>query len=644
MNKRKIIITGALLAVLLVVGCCTLKTLLKADLPDSIDTANKLYHNLDLKGAERVLRRILAAPEGQSKSKAEALIMQARLAWKFHKDSEKARELLRQAEDLNVEDKEYGILALLSRVERESGEFQEALTTASRAIELAASERQWVGARSLWAQVIWEQSLARIEKNQPFDRPLVEQGVVTLKEVLRKVPGYPAPSRILLGLALLAREGEAAFTGWKSYFNIVEDDPPKEILAGPYDRLSKVLPGWRGRSPSRQEGLVLIRGLGDSRFYGYGKLVKQLFFRDDPFSDEPDVRDMLLYADTVDSFKKSADEYYRMLSLGDKDEVAFERSLLKDSERLWLALSFEGERPDFSLENFRRETKKRFGAHIILGGTGNYRGKVLIMGHLIDKQRRRIEQYGFESEFGYLLYDMMVSNGYSSWFWDGTANIGGWATATDMAAVRVGTIEKFYRMWWMVNDDAERQTTEQYIADRLQEEELAVSKSISAPLNALSRRMRFKGVKAMIDGLKNSGLDGQDLAMAFIRRCNQSHLESSIFAHEGRHSIDQKFFADDFNGWSSSEKEFRAKLSEITFSSDPYLTLGRLMAQSVSGSGHGKANLKIRKVLLKWMKEHVNEIENIDADRPLLVQAHLLTADQIKRCFTAADPLARKSK
>ena len=38
------------------------------------------------------------------------------------------------------------------------------------------------------------------------------------------------------------------------------------------------------------------------------------------------------------------------------------------------------------------------------------------------------------------------------------------------------------------------------------------------------------------------------------------------------------------------------------------------------------------------------QCEGIDADRPLLVQAHLLTADQIRRCFTAADPLARESR
>ncbi len=642
MTKRKMIFATAAVTVVLVVGCCAVKTILKGDLPDNIDAAKKHYFGLDLKGTERVLERILAAPEGQPKFRSEALIMKARIALKFHKQPQRARELLGQALDLKA--KEYEILSLLTRVERESGEFQKALAAASRAVELAASERQWVEARSLWAKVIWEQSQALIDANQPLDGHLVEQGVETLKGVLQKVPGYPGPSRALLGLALLANDGEAAFTAWKSYFNMAENDPPRGILAAPYDLLKGVLPRWQGRVPSRQEGLMLIRGFGDSRFYGYGRLVKQLFFKDDPLSDEPDVRDMLLYADTIGSFEKTAEEYYRMLALRKKDEAAFESSLLKDAERLWLSLSFVGERPAFSFENFCAEMKSRFGAHIILGGTGNYRGKVLIMGHLIDQQKRKIEQYGFESEIGYLLYDMMVSNGYSSWFWDGRAAIGGWATPTEMSEVRAGGTGKFYKMWWMVNDDVERRKTEQYIVDRLQEEELAISKSISAPLDALGRRMQFKAIKATIDRFRDSGLEAQDLTMAFIRRNERSQVESKIFAHEGRHSIDQKFFAGDYKRWSSSAKEFRAKLSEITFSDDPYLALAEILLQSVSNSAHGKANLKIRRVLLKWMKQHMDEIDGIDADRPLLVQAHLLTADQIKRCFTAADPLARQAR
>jgi len=153
--------------------------------------------------------------------------------------------------------------------------------------------------------------------------------------------------------------------------------------------------------------------------------------------------------------------------------------------------------------------------------------------------------------------------------------------------------------------------------------------------------MQFKASEAMIDELRDSGLEAEDLVSAFVRWYARFHVGKNIFAHEGRHSIDQKFFADDWKRWSGAEKEFRAKLSEIAFSSDPYLALADLLAQSVNRSQHGKANLKIRKVLVKWMKAHRDEIEGIDVGKPLLVQAHLLTADQVKRCFTDADPLAK---
>jgi hypothetical protein len=633
---------GAALAVLLAVGFCASQRVFRADPPANIDAATKLYLNMDLKGTEQVLQRVLAAPEGTPESRAEALIAQAKIAWKFYQKPQRARDLLRQAADLRA--KEYDVQTTLSRVERQSGRFEQALASADRAIELAASRRQWAEARSLWAQAVWEQSRARIEKNEPFDVHLVQQGVTVLTGVLRKAPGYPGPSRVLLALALLGNDGEAAWLAWKSYFNVAEDDRPEGILAGPYDLLANALPRWRGGRPSRQEGLMLIRGLGDSRFYEYCRLVGRLFFEDDSFADEPDVRDRLLYADAIEAFRKIAEEYYRMLALGKKDEVAFENALLEEAERLWLALSFEGERPEFSLENFSAEIKRRFGAHVILGGTGNYRGKVLIMGHLVDRQTRTVEQYGFQSEFTYLVYDMMVSNGYSSWFWDGRAAIGGWATANEMASVGAGSAQKFYKMWWRVTDDVERTKTERYIADRLEPEERAIRKSISAPLYGLSRRMQFEATKAIIGELRDSGLEADDLALAFLRRYARFQVGKNIFAHEGRHSIDQKFFADDWKRWSGAEKEFRAKLSEVVFSSDPYLALADLLAQSVSRSEHGKANLKIRKVLVNWMKAHRDEIEGIDAGKPLLVQAHLLTPDQIRRCFTDADPLARQSE
>jgi hypothetical protein len=642
MKKRKMVVAATGLTVLLGIGVFAFRTIFQAGPPANIDVAAKLFLSLDLKGTERVLQRILAGTEEPPKVRAEALRMQARIAWKFYEDPERARELLEQA--ANLKEKEYEVVTLLSRVQRESGRFEKALASADRAIELAASQRQWAEASGLWAQAVCEQARVQVEQGRPFDKPVVEQGVTVLKEVLREVPGYPGPSRTLLALALLAGDGEAAWLAWRSYFNVAEDDRPEGVLAGPYDLLVDVLPRWQGGRPNRQEGVALIRGLGDSRFYEYGRLFARLFLENDSFDDVPDVRDRLLYADTIEAFRKIAEDYYRMLALGKKDEVAFENALLEEARRLWSALSFGMGPPEFSLQTFSTEMKTRFGAHIILGGTGNYRGKVLIMGHLVDQQRRTVEQYGFQSEFSHLRYDMMVSNGYSSWFWDGRAAIGGWATANEMASVGSGSGGKSYKMWWLVTDDFERAKAERYIADRLKPEAEAIRKSLSAPLYGLSRRMQFEGVQARIDGLRDGGLEAEDLVSTFVRWYARFHVGKSIFAHEGRHSIDQKFFADDWKRWSGGEKEYRAKLSEITFSSDPYLALADLLAQSVNRSQHGKANLKIRKTLVKWMAAHQDEIEGIHAGKPLLVQAHLLTADQIRRCFTDADPLARQSR
>ena len=152
--------------------------------------------------------------------------------------------------------------------------------------------------------------------------------------------------------------------------------------------------------------------------------------------------------------------------------------------------------------------------------------------------------------------------------------------------------------------------------------------------------MQLNALTSLVDDIRESGLNARDQKLEFIRRIRQIRVASAIFAHEGRHSIDQKYFAEAFKDWESAEREFRAKLSEITFSPRPYMTLAGLLGQSVNESGHGKANLKIRTMLQDWMTKHQSEIDEVDPQRPLLAQAHLLTAEQIKSCFTEADPMS----
>ena len=51
--------------------------------------------------------------------------------------------------------------------------------------------------------------------------------------------------------------------------------------------------------------------------------------------------------------------------------------------------------------------------------------------------------------------------------------------------------------------------------------------------------MRHQGITHIIERLRSEGLEGDELRTAYLQAFDTAVQESSIFAHEGRHSIDQ---------------------------------------------------------------------------------------------------------
>jgi len=68
-------------------------------------------------------------------------------------------------------------------------------------------------------------------------------------------------------------------------------------------------------------------------------------------------------------------------------------------------------------------------------------------------------------------------------------------------------------------------------------------------------------------------------------------VEATVFAHEGRHALDQHDLPDAFRVMTDDERELRAKLSEVAFASDPKLALtGSVIGARLDEStGHGRA-------------------------------------------------------
>ena len=229
---------------------------------------------------------------------------------------------------------------------------------------------------------------------------------------------------------------------------------------------------------------------------------------------------------------------------------------------------------------------------------------------------------------------MMVSNGFSSWFWEDKA-IGGWATDNEIIRIREVYLNGPITAWKTITDSIERQQTEKIISDFLNNSS-ANQLELSEGLAVL---LRFNALKDLYNSLSSIGLSGQALKLAFLSRYEQYRIEASVLAHEGRHSIERKYMPEEFEAWSNEEREFHAKLSQIIFASEPRLELAGMVTDIRGNSGHFKANKRIVEIAIAWIKEHKEDILGYSDIKSAFSQIYLLTANQIKECYKQADPL-----
>ena len=261
---------------------------------------------------------------------------------------------------------------------------------------------------------------------------------------------------------------------------------------------------------------------------------------------------------------------------------------------------------------------------------------MLALGHIVNQEKARVEQYGYKPEFTYTQIDMMVSNGFSSWFWENKA-IGGWATDKEIIRVREVYLSGPIQAWKMLTDSLERRKTKKVINEflgNLNENQIEVAKGLAA-------KLKFDAVRALYQDLASKGLSGKDLKLAFLSKYEQYRTEASLLAHEGRHSIDQKYMPVAFEAWSNEIREFRGKLSQIIFAPEPRLELPGMLTSISGDSGHIKANKRIVAVAIDWIKENKEHISGYTDKKSAFAQMYLLNNRQIRECYKQADPLNR---
>jgi predicted nucleic acid-binding Zn-ribbon protein len=614
----------------------------QATLP-SLSSAETAYIQMKLDLSRKILERVLVADNTVVEDKVKAEQQLALQDWKFHKDYNSAILRLHHADFLEVKCSTWQVR---SRIEREVGHYDEAQSAARKALELAESESDKVESTILLSDAIYNQNIQELLEGKKLHNRLLDEANHVLDDILDREPGHPKASKLLLGISLLRQDGPSVLKAWRYYFHIPLQQDAQGLLSEPCKTLDALLPDWKGCVLSQDKVEKLVLALAQSRFFECASIAFAIMQRgtDHRIRVTPAIQEILLYEKFISNVKRLTEEYYRQIALGNKQEKAYKQSLKNECFHLWQQLHFEGEKPKFDEKVFVEEIGRRFGAEIRLGPSGNYDGLVLFMGHRVIDETRVIEQYGYRAELRFISLDSIVSNCYSGWFWDGRQMPGGWGTESTIVQIREAYLGESFWAWGMVSDPQKRSETEKSIEQESAMDDLLARENPYAYLPGLQRRLFYNSTRHLYDALRAQGYEGPELCIAFVAEFLRLKVESSIFAHEGRHAIDQLYYHKEF--FKKWRMEVRAKLSQFVFTADPKLSVssGGIFDRNIgSKSSHGKANEQIMKIIVKWMNEHSKEIPELDVTRPLLPQFDLLNCEQVQAIGLEADPLMKKN-
>ena len=596
---------------------------------NTIRSSDAAYDHFNLKKSHALLESILTMDSVMNEQKCRVLRRLAHQDWKYYQNYALAKGRLLKADLIGHE--KHATWMLISRIERESQHFNEALYAAKKAKEFAQSTNEINMANTEYARVVYAFSEDQLEKGLAINTNLLTKASIFLTTTLAENVGMPAPSKLLLGIALLNDDGMNVLKAWQSYFQIQDIQRVYPYLSNAAEKLNRVCKNWNRAQLATSEQAVLIDALAISRFYEFIPSYVNKNKQGSRYAQE--IKDIITYSRYLKKIEIETNEYYRLIAIGQENETTYTTWLSNTRESLWSALSFTVMKA-YSESSFLNETEKRFGARGFTGSTGNYSGYVLCLGHMVNQEKAKVKQYGYKPEFTYTQIDMMVSNGFSSWFWEDKA-IGGWATDNEIIRVREVYLNGPIAAWQIITDTVERQKIEETIRKFLNNpstNQLVLAEGLAA-------KLKFDALSDLYDSLVAIGFSGQDLKLAFLSSYEQYRTAASVLAHEGRHSIERKYMPEAFEGWSNEEREFRAKLSQIIFAPEPRLELAGMVTDVTGDAGHFKANKRIVDIAIAWIKNNHSTIPKYSANQSGFSQIHLLTTSQIKRCYKQADPL-----
>jgi hypothetical protein len=598
--------------------------------PDrALDNADSLFKQYNLAASHRAYTGIAADSAFPKTVRTKAYQQIAQQDWKFYHDYPGAIRALTEARALKTD--EYSVALLQSSIEDQAGKYEEAIATAKEGLPLAGIA---------FARAVQNENFFNQTHRLPLIRPQLEQAALILDLILEKQPGNPEASELLIGIGLLLKEGTRILAAWRSYYLVADEHMINPVLQPGYAKLKSVLTTWHGTPLSIAAIQTLAIGFADTKFF---RLAHFIIATSPNLSTSPnyspELNDIEAYNSYIDAVQKINDQIYPEVARGRQHyEDAYDSLMAIPARILWNQLSFIDKSRKFDPDSFYNEMNRRFDMEGYSGTTVNYYG--MLMGHIIHKEPKQIEQYGYRTNFTYISVDRLISRDFTSWY--GTTNVGGWGDSTSIIQVRAAYMtEPFELLSWMTDSTAQRNILLKISVKKTADYSVCKGDPYAEP-SFLALYLKYKEASIIYRHLADSGLTRTALNIAFIDQIFRLTIASTIFAHEGRHAIDQLYFPQEFKTMSDDERELRAKFSEVIYSLNPKMAFtGSILGSTLDeNTNHGKANKRFRKIIVDWMNAHQHEIEGLDPDIPLLMQIDLLTDTQLITICKSADPLA----
>jgi hypothetical protein len=574
--------------------------------------AMSAYRNNQVADAERMLGEVAADPAASELDRAAARRRLARIDWMARGETDAATRAL--AETPVGEGRclvMTGALSVFREAENGGAIVEQAKSVGP---ECRANDLETL--RIERARI--HMALAAAASGEARARHLAEaaEHLNAIDAVANTTPGVALPR---FSLALAQRDAAAAFAGWRTDDWLSDADAPQAL--GMYaGRVEQIFASGLRADAADSDVITLIAMLTRAGFADDARLLAEQTGVGARATDSAEWRRVAAYFALNSAVREATLRANREIINGGRAGW-YEREIIAASTRAMEAVGLSGD-PRVALA-------EAFGVYGTVGETSGYPS--MHGGHLVQDERLHVEQYGRSGEVRFIVIDNVLANGYESWLWDGWAEAGGWSSDGN-------TIVQIRSAYTGGPVGALRRTRPGPARDRFMTE---LQQKSTEELASLGRD-GVAGVPATSDRLEQQVYDAIAAGVgadddAFIAEVWRATNQYSITSHEGRHALDNAHQ----RGLSTTQLEFRAKLSQIIFADYPRLGLASVAGQAFNDTPHGRGNQRVLEGYRRWMREHRDEIAGFDRSQPTLSQLDKLTDEQIVAAARSMDPWAR---